>query len=147
MLLCKLKFAFIDILICILLIIGLLFLFFRPKGETVTGEYTLLLTVPSEYASCFSLGGEMLDGVGKGKCGVITSLSSMPSLSENSEGVYLSKTHVRLTVSVEGEARRVGDTLTFGTLSLLPGKRVYLHLPCVSEGVCLSVGEASRGAL
>lgn len=137
---CKLKFAFVDIFICVLLALGLLLVLFRPKGERVFGEYTLLLTVPTEYADCFLPEGELLDGVGKGKCGKIASVTAAPALSEGSAGVFTKDSHMRLTVLVRGEATKKGDRLTFGTLSPLPGKRVFLHMPCVCEGICLSKG-------
>ena len=143
----KLKFTFIDVFICVLLLLGLLFMLFRPKGERVMGEYTLLLTVPVEYAPCFAPESELLDGVGKGKCGTVASVSLSPALSEGSAGVFLRKTHMRVTVKVRGEATRRGGVLTFGTLSPLPGKRVYLHMPCVCEGVCLSSGAPTEAVL
>ncbi len=135
----KLKFAFIDIAICFLLITGLLFWFFRPKGELVSGEYTLLLTVPKEYAAGFSVGASLLDGVGKGVCGSIFEVKSQTAREETATGVYEKVTHERIFLTVRGEAKRQGESLCFGTLSLLPGKRVYLHMPCVCEGICLSV--------
>ena len=104
------------------------------------GEYTLLLTVPTEYADCFLPEGELLDGVGKGKCGKIASVTAAPALSEGSAGVYAKDTHTRLTVLVRGEAVKRGGSLSFGTLTPLPGKRVFLHMPCVCEGICLSKG-------
>lgn len=136
---CKLKFAFIDIIICFLLIAGLLFWLFRPKGELVLGEYTLLLTVPKEYAASFSVGEPLLDGVGKGMCGSIFRVTEEADRGETAAGVYTKATHKRIFLTVHGEAKRRGESLCFGTLSPLPGKRVYLHMPCVCEGICLSV--------
>ena len=137
---CNLKFAFVDIFLCVLLVLGLLVILLRPKGEHIMGEYTLLLTVPKEYASCFLPESELLDGVGKGKCGRIASVTASPALFEGSTGVFTRETHIRLTVLVRGEATKKGNSLTFGTLSPLPGKHVFLHMPCVCEGVCLSAG-------
>lgn len=141
----KLRFAFIDIFIFFLLIAGLLFYFFKPKGESTVGEYTLLLTVPKEYAVCFSPGAPLLDGVGKGSCGRIVSVTHQSASEETAAGVYEKETHERIFLTVRGEARVRGGALYFGTLSPLPAKRVYLHLPCVCEGICLSVRAIGEG--
>ena len=144
---CKLKFAFIDVFICVMLVLGVFFMILKPKGERVIGEYTLLLTVPAEYATFFTPESELLDGVGKGKCGKVASVAASPALTERSTGVFTRETHIRLTVLVRGEATKRGETLTFGTLTPLPGKQVFLHMPCVCEGVCLSVGLPTEAAL
>ena len=140
---CKLKFAFIDILLCILAILFLIFLLARPKGESVTGEYTLLLTLPSEYAEAFESGAPLLDAVGKGDCGTVYKAESAEAFVETAYGIFPKEGHSRLFITVRGEARKKQEALCFGTLTPLPGKSVYLHLPCVCEGICLSVSELS----
>ena len=75
----------------------------------------------------------------KGNCGKVISTAYEPALGESETGAWEKDSLVRLTVTVRGEAKRIGEALTFGTLTPLPGKRVYLHLPAVCDGICLSV--------
>lgn len=128
-----------DIFLCVLVPTCFCFLLFKPKGECVKGEYTLLLTVPVEYAECFEEGASLLDAVGKGQCGAVYETKVTETFSETSQGIFPVETHKRLFVTVRGDAKAEGASLRFGTLTPLPGKSVFLHLPCVCEGVCLSV--------
>lgn len=116
----------------------MLFLLFRPKEEQYPVTYTLLVVTDASYADCFRVGAPILDGVGKGICGSIAAVEASPAQRETASGVFDDGKRTRFTLTVRGEGHKRGDMLSVGSLTLLPGKTVYLHAPCVCEGVCLS---------
>lgn len=137
----KLRFTFIDVFIFISLTVGLLFLYAKPSPKTEDVVYTLLVVTDAAYADCFYVGARLLDGVGKAYCGTLTFVKREPYFKESSRGKTEDESKARLILTVSGKGVCKNGILTVGSLTLIPGKAVYLHTPCVCEGLCLGEGE------
>lgn len=138
----KLKFAFLNIFIAILLFFSLFLYAKRDEGKSVAVEYTLLFTVDEPIADAFSEGEGLLDGVGKEICGKILSVRKENAYGENGDGVFLLPQKKRVFVTVFGEGKEKNGMITVGSISLLPGRSFYFHAPCTAEGLCLEIHKA-----
>ena len=101
--------------------------------------YTLLIVADSVYADSFTVGARVLDGVGKSYCGKITAVKKEPYAKESSYGIAYDAHKTRFILTVLGNGSYKDGMLCIGSFSLAPGKAVYLHAPCVCEGICLAV--------
>ena len=91
-------------------------------------------------------GDSVTDGAGKGEAGVVTHVSLAPTLTEIYDGTQGTLRCVReegylnATITVRAAVKQQNGGLSAGTLSLLRGKTVFLHLPSFcGEGLILSV--------
>jgi hypothetical protein len=133
----KLRFAWIDILLCIIAVFGVLAYLLAPRGTPCSAEYTVLFTLPSAYADAIGIGDGMLDGVKKGMCGHVTHIEKEDAFTETHRGVLAVEGKTRLTVTVRGEGKLKNGVLTVGSITPVLGKTLCFHAPCVMEGVCL----------
>ena len=132
-----------------LLIAALLLSFFVLPlcAEAPTAEYKVYFhRIPAPTAEGVKVGNTVIDGAGKGEAGVVARVTVLPCFTEvyrpeSGTLVCVAEEGYRdITVTVRTSAKRTKAGLQAGTLPLLCGKAVFLHLPSLcGEGVILSV--------
>ena len=102
--------------------------------------------IPAVTAEHIKKGDTVVDGAGKGAAGVVARVTILPCFTEvyrpeSGALVCVAEEGYRdITVTVRAAAKRTKAGLQAGTLPLLCGKTVFLHLPSLcGEGVILSV--------
>ena len=108
-----------------------------PREEKIAVEYRVLFSLEHPFDEAFRMGAPLLDGVSKEICGTVSSVEALPFYVEGADGTVRDGQRTRLIVTVRAEGVRRGDEIRIGSFSPLPGKRLYLHAPCVTEGICL----------
>ena len=122
--------------------------FARPThAEAPTAEYEVYFhRIPVPTAEGIKEGDTVIDGAGKGEAGKVARVTVAPCLTEiysPESGTLLCVTeegYRDITLTVRAAVKRTEAGLQAGTLPLLCGKTVFLHLPSLcGEGVILSV--------
>ena len=117
------------------------------RAAPVAAEYTVYFhRIPAATAQGIREGDSVTDGAGKGSAGRVTHVALAPTLTEiydEARGALQcvqEEGYLDVTVTVRAAAKERGGKLFAGTLPLLCGKTVFLHLPSFcGEGLILSV--------
>lgn len=117
------------------------------RAEASMAEYEVYFhRIPAVTAEHIKKGDTVVDGAGKGAAGVVARVTVLPCFTEvyrpeSGALVCVAEEGYRdITVTVRATAKRTKAGLQAGTLPLLCGKTVFLHLPSLcGEGVILSV--------